>query len=66
MVFYGRQLRMLQVSALLMAALCGEIAYWASWSNETLTLLSFVFTAGYAVGDEVLWFQLERFARRTD
>ena len=66
MVFYGRRLRMLQVSALLMAALCGGIAYWASWSNEALTLLSFAFTAGYAVGDEVLWLQLERFARRTD
>jgi hypothetical protein len=66
MVFYGRQLQMLQVSALLMAALCGGIAYWTSWSNETLTLLSFAITAGYAVGDEVLWLQLERFARRTD
>jgi hypothetical protein len=54
------------VSALLMAALCGGIAYWTSWSNETLTLLSFAITAGYAVGDEVLWLQLERFARRTD
>lgn len=63
MVFYGRQLRMLQVSALLMAALCGGIAYSASWSNEILTLLSFVFTAGHAVGEEVLWLQLERFAR---
>jgi hypothetical protein len=66
MVFYGRQLRMLQVSARLMSALCAGIAYWAAWSNETLTLLSFAFTAGYAVGDEILWLQLERFARRTD
>jgi len=66
MVFYGRQLRMLQVSALFMAALCGGIAYWASWSNEILTLFSFAITTGYAVGDEVLWLQLERFARRTD
>lgn len=63
MVFYGRQLRMLQVSALFMAAVCGGIAYSASWSNEILTLLSFAFTAGYAVGDEVLWLRLERFAR---
>lgn len=63
MVFYGRQLRMLQVSALCLAAVCGGIAYSASWSNEILTLLSFAFTAGYAVGDEVLWLQLERFAR---
>ena len=66
MVVYGRQLWMLQVSALLMAALCGGIAYWAAWSNETLTLVSFAFTAGYAMGDEILWLQLERFARRTD
>lgn len=66
MVFYGRQLRMLQGSALFMAAVCGGIAYSASWSNEILTLLSFVFTAGYAVGDEVLWLQLERFARGRD
>jgi hypothetical protein len=66
MVFYGRQLRMLQVSALFMAAFCGGIAYSATWSNETLTLLSFAFTAGYAVGDEVLWLQLERFARGRD
>jgi hypothetical protein len=63
MVFYSRQLRILQVSALLMAAMCGGIAYSASWSDEILTLLSFAFTAGYAVGDEVLWLQLERFAR---
>jgi hypothetical protein len=66
MLFYGRQLRILQLSSLLMAALCGGIAYWAGWSNETLTLLSFAFTAGYAVGDEVLWLELERFARRAE
>jgi hypothetical protein len=63
MVFYGRQLRILQVSALCMAAVCGGMAYSASWSNEILTLLSFAFTAIHAVGDEVLWLQLERFAR---
>lgn len=66
MVFYGRQLRMLQVSALFMAAVCGGIAYSVSWSNEILTLLSFAFTAGYAIGDEVLWLRLERFARGID
>jgi len=64
--FYGRQLRLLQISSLFMAAVSGGIAYSASWSNEILTLVSFVFTAGYAIGDEVLWLQLERFARRTD
>ncbi|HSL05939.1 MAG TPA: hypothetical protein VK901_20685 [Nitrospiraceae bacterium] len=63
MVFYGRQLRILQISALCMAAACGGIAYSASWSNEILTLFSFAFTAIHAVGDEVLWLQLERFAR---
>jgi hypothetical protein len=63
MGFYSKQLRMLQVSSLLMAAVCAGIAYSAGWSNETLTLLSFAFTAGYAAGDEVLWLQLERFAR---
>ena len=66
MVFYGQQLRMSQGSALLIAAIFGGIAYWVSWSNETLTLLSFSFTAGYAVRDEVIWLQLESFARRTN
>ena len=66
MVFYGQLLRMLQVSALILAVVCGGIAYLASWSNEGLTLLSFAVTAGYAVGDEVFWFRLERFARGMD
>lgn len=63
MVFYGRQLRLLQIAALCMAAAFGGIAYLASWSNETLTLLSLVFTAVHTIGDEVLWLKLERFAR---
>ena len=63
MVFYGRQLRMLQVSALFLAAVCAVVAYWATWSNEVLTLLSLPLIAGYAIGDEILWVSLERFAR---
>lgn len=66
MVFYSQVLRMLQVSGLFLAAVCGGIAYLASWSNETLTLLSFAVTAGYAVGDELLWLRLEKFARGID
>ena len=66
MVFYGRQLRMLQVSALFLAVVCGVLAYWATWSNEVLTLLSLPLIAGYAIGDEVLWVRLERFARSTE
>jgi hypothetical protein len=65
MGFYGRQLRMFQVSALFMAAVCGGIAT-TSWSNEILTLLSFALTAGYAIGDEILWLRLEKFARGID
>ena len=66
MVFYSQVLRMLQVSGLFMAAVCGGIAYSASWSHEILTLLSFAVTTGYAVGDELLWLRLERFARGID
>ena len=66
MVFYGQILRRLQISGLLLAAFCGGIAYMATWSNEILTLLSFAFTAGYAVGDELLWLRLEKFARGID
>jgi hypothetical protein len=66
MVFYGHLLRMLQFSALFLAVVCGGIAYLASRSNEILTLLSFAVTAGYAVGDEVFWLRLERFARGID
>jgi len=54
---------MLQVSALLLAAIGMGLAYSGNWSNEILTLLSFALTAGYAVGDEVLWLRLEKFAR---
>jgi len=63
MVYYGQQLRILQISALFLAAVCGGIAYSANWSSEMLTLPSFALTAGYAVGDEVLWLRLEKFAR---
>jgi hypothetical protein len=63
MSYYGQQLRMLQISALFLAAICVGIAYSANWSNEILTLLSFALTAGYAIGDEVLWLRLEKFAR---
>lgn len=66
MVFYGQHLRMLQASALFLAAICGGIAYSTSWSNESLTLLSLPLIAGYALGDEVLWLRLERFARSPD
>lgn len=66
MLYYGQQLRRLQLPALFLAAICVRIAYPANWSNETLTLLSFAFTAGYAVGDEVLWLRLEKFARGID
>jgi hypothetical protein len=63
MSYYSQQLRMLQISALFLAAICVGIAYSANWSHEILTLLSFALTAGYAVGDEVLWLRLEKFAR---
>jgi len=63
LVFYGRHLRMLQVSSLFLAAFCGGIAYVTSWSDETLTRLSFPLIVGYAIGDEVLWLRLEKFAR---
>jgi hypothetical protein len=66
MVFYGQHLRMLQVSALSVVAVCVGIAYFANWSKEILTLLSFAVTTGYAVGEEVLWLRLEKFARSTD
>lgn len=56
---------MLQIFALFLAAICVGIAYSANWSNETQILLSFALTAGYAVGDEVLWLPLEKFARGT-
>ncbi len=66
MVFYSQHLRISQVSALFVVAVCGGIAYFASWSKEILTSLSFAVTAGYAVGEEVLWLRLEKFARGTD
>jgi hypothetical protein len=63
MAFYGRQLRILQGSALLLAAVCAGLAHFAAWSNELLVGLSFVITAGYAATDELLWLRMERFAR---
>lgn len=66
MAFYGRHLRILQVSALFLASVCGGMAYSTGWSNEILMRLSFAVSAGYAVGDEVLWLRLEKFARGKD
>ncbi|MGH8497701.1 MAG: hypothetical protein ACRERV_02675 [Methylococcales bacterium] len=66
MIFYGRHLRMFQIFALLMAAGCGSMAYFADWSKEIMTWLSFAVSTGYAVGDEMLWLRLERFARGGD
>ncbi|MEO7860948.1 MAG: hypothetical protein ABIU05_10965 [Nitrospirales bacterium] len=65
MVYYGQQLRILQISALFLAAVCGGIAYSANCSSEMLTLPSFALAAGYAVGDEVLWLRLEIRRRHT-
>jgi hypothetical protein len=64
MVFYGKHLRTLQISALLLAFLCGGIAFTTSWSDDTLAWLSFPLIVGYAIGEEVLWLRLEKFARR--
>ena len=63
MVFYGKHLRMLQISSLLLAFLCGGIAYVPNWSDQTLAWLSFPLILGYAIGEEVLWLRLEKFAR---
>lgn len=63
MVFYGKHLRLLQASALFLAILCGVIAYAVSWSDETLGWFSLPLMVGYAVGEEVMWLRLERFAR---
>jgi hypothetical protein len=63
MVFYGKQLRILQISSLLCAALCGIIASALSWSDDVLTFLSLPFVFGYAIGDEIMWLRLEKFAR---
>ena len=63
MSYFTQQLRLLQISDLFLAAMCVGIGYSANWSNEILTLLSFALTAGYTVGDEVLWLRLEKFAR---
>lgn len=63
MVFYGRQLRILQVSALFLAVVCAGITRWTDWSDGTLTLLSLPLIAGYVIGDEILWLRLEKFAR---
>jgi hypothetical protein len=66
MVFYSQHLRILQVSALFVVAVCGGIAHFANWSKEILISLSFAVTVGYGLGEEVLWLRLERFARSTD
>lgn len=63
MVFYGKHLRMLQVSGFLLSLLCGGIAFGTNWSDTTLIWLSIPFIIGYAVGEEVLWLRLEKFAR---
>jgi EamA domain-containing membrane protein RarD len=63
MVFYGKHLRLLQISSLFLAVLCAVIAYASSWSDETLGWLSLPLMIGYAVGEEVMWIRLERFAR---
>lgn len=63
MTFYGPHLRMLQISGLLLTVVCGGIAYATSWSNEVLALLSIPFIGGYAIGEEILWLRLEKFAR---
>ena len=63
MGFYGPNLRILQISSLFLAALCGLIAYATTWSDEVLALLSLPLIIGYAIGDEVLWLRLEKFAR---
>ena len=64
MVFYGKHLRMLQVSSVLLAVLCAGIASATSWPDEALAWLSFPLIVGYAIGEEVLWLRLEKFARR--
>lgn len=66
MKFYGRYLRILQISSVSTVAVTAGIAYFATWSKEILTLLSFAVTAGYAIGEEVLWLRLEKFARGSD
>lgn len=66
MGFYGPNLRILQISSLFLAALCGLIAYATTWSDEVLALLSLPLIIGYAIGDEVLWLRLEKFARGRD
>jgi hypothetical protein len=63
MAFYGRHLRILQASTLVLVAVCAAIAYFSRWSEEILTLFTFLVTAGYAVTEEVLWLRFEKLAR---
>lgn len=66
MGFYGPNLRILQISSLFFAALCGLIAYATTWSDEVLALHSLPLIMGYAIGDEVFRLRLEKFARGLD
>lgn len=63
MVFYSTHLRLLQILVLFFAILCGVIAYAVTRSNETLGWIPLPLMVGYAVGEEVMWLRLERFAR---
>ena len=63
MVFNGKHLRMLQVTSVLLAVLCAGIASATSWPDEALAWLSFPLIVGYAIGEELLWLRLEKFAR---
>ena len=63
MVFNGKHLRMLQVSSVLLAVLCAGIASATSWPDEALAWLSFPLIVGYAIGEELLWLRLGKFAR---
>lgn len=63
MGFNGPNLRILQISSLGLAAPCGLIAFFTTWSDEVFVLLSLPLIIGYAIGDEVFWLRLEKFAR---
>lgn len=64
--FYHHYLRILQGSSMFVVAVCSGVAYFADWTKEILVLFSFVVTTGYALGEEVLWLRMERFARGED
>ncbi|CAA9892739.1 conserved membrane hypothetical protein [Candidatus Methylobacter favarea] len=51
LAFYGRHLRILQLSTLLLAAICTALAGFSKWPDEILIALTFVITAGYALTD---------------